>query len=170
MPWLREAALILAIHSLRMSRLRARRSRYAYSSACMTASLAGRKSVRCVIRKPLARFRIFLCRRRAGTLRLTRGISGLVLHIGGRAAQTPGILTGQHEQLAVLPLAARALVAQQVALLRVRAHDLAALGHAEPLGRRAMGTKLRHRSPLEFFRAGAGGGGGAWAAAAAPAG
>src|SRR6266516_1378067 len=123
MPWLREAALILAIHSLRMSRLRARRSRYAYSSACMTASLAGRKSVRCVIRKPLARFRIFLCRRRAGTLRLTRGISGLVLHIGGRAAQTPGILTGQHEQLAVLALAARALVAQQVALLRVRAHD-----------------------------------------------
>src|SRR5437764_11693063 len=114
----------------------------------MTASLAGRKSVRCVIRKPLARFRIFLWRRRAGTLRLTRGISGLVLHIRGRTAQTPGILTGQHQQLAVLPLAAWALVAEQVALLRVRAHDLTGLGHAEPLGRRAVSPKLRHRSLL----------------------
>src|SRR3989442_9187964 len=111
MPWLREAALILAIHSLRMSRLRARRSRYAYSSAWSTASLAGRKSVRCVMRKPLARFRIFLWRRRAGTLRLIRGISGLFLHIGGRTAQPPGILTGQHQQLAVLALAAWGLLA-----------------------------------------------------------
>src|SRR6267143_4810562 len=115
MPWLREAALILAIQSLRMSRLRARRSRYAYSSAWSTASFAGRKSVRCVIRKPLARFRIFLWRRRAGTLRLMRGISGLVLHIGGRTAQAPGVLTGQHQELAVLSLPTGALVAQQVA-------------------------------------------------------
>src|SRR2546422_2811007 len=114
MPWLREAALILAIQSLRISRLRARRSRYAYSSAWSTASLAGRKSVRCVMRKPLARFRIFLWRRRAGTLRLMRGISVLLLHVGRCPAQSPGILAGQHQQLAVLPLAARALVAEQV--------------------------------------------------------
>src|SRR6267378_4668880 len=148
MPWLREAALILAIQSLRMSRLRARRSRYAYSSAWSTASFAGRKSVRCVIRKPLARFRIFLWRRRAGTLRLTRGMLGLVLHVRSGPAQPPGILAGQHQQLAVLPLSARALMAEQVALLRVRPHDLAGLGHAEPFGRRAMGAKFRHRSLL----------------------
>src|SRR6267143_6398598 len=110
MPWLRDAALILAIQSLRISLFRARRSRYAYSSAWSTASLAGRNSVRCVMRKPLARLRIFLWRRRAGTLRFTRGISVLVLHVGRRPAQAPGVLAGQHEQLAVLPLAARTLV------------------------------------------------------------
>src|SRR2546425_11668944 len=115
MPWLREAALILAIQSLRISRLRARRSRYAYSSACMTASLAGRKSVRCVIRKPLARFRIFLWRRAAGTLRLTRGISVLPLQGRRCPGPPPRVLTRQDQQLAVLTLSARALVAEQKA-------------------------------------------------------
>src|SRR5205807_4607352 len=114
----------------------------------MTASLAGRKSVRCVIRKPLARFRIFLWRRRAGTLRLTRGISVLLLQVRRCPAQPPSVLTGQHQQLAVLTFAARALVAEQMALLGVRPHDLAGLGHAEPLGRRAVSPKLRHRSLL----------------------
>src|SRR3982074_2552253 len=114
----------------------------------MTASLAGRNSVRCVIRKPFARLRIFLWRRRAGTLRFTRGISSLVLHVGGRPAQPPGVLTRQNQQLAVLPLSPRALVAKQVALLRVGPDDFAGLGHAEPLCRRAMGTKFRHRSLL----------------------
>src|SRR5205807_5487967 len=115
-PWLRDAALIRAIQSLRMSRLRARRSRYAYSSAWSRASLAGLNSVRCVMRKPLARFRIFLWRRRDGTLRLTRGISVLLLHIRGSPPQTPGILPRQDEQLAVLTLPARALVPEQVTL------------------------------------------------------
>src|SRR5216684_3095078 len=62
------------IQSLRMSRLRARRSRKAYWSEWRTASLAGRNSVRCVSRNPLASLRIFLWRRRAGTPRLTRGM------------------------------------------------------------------------------------------------
>src|SRR3989475_7670196 len=142
MRGLREGALIRAIHSLRMSRWRARRSRYAYSSACMTASLAGRNSVGCVIRKPLARFRIFLCRRREGTLRLTRGISVLLLHVGGSPPQTPGVLPGQNEQLAVLTLPARAFVPEEVTLLRVRTHNLAGFRHPESFGRRASGTEF----------------------------
>src|ERR1700716_4160632 len=118
-----------------MSRLRARRSRYAYSRACITASLAGRKSVRCVIRKPLARLRIFLWRLRAGTLRFTRGISVLVLQVWRCPAQPARILTREHQQLAVLTLAPRALVPQQMAFLRVWAHDLSGLGDSEALGR-----------------------------------
>src|SRR6202035_2150452 len=110
------------------------------SSAWRTASFAGRKSVRCVIRKPLARLRIFLWRLRAGTLRFTRGISVLVLHVRRRPPQPPSVLAGEHQQLAVLALAARTLVPQQVTLLRVRMHDLSGLGHPEPLGGRAMGT------------------------------
>src|ERR1700686_214421 len=99
------------------------------------ASLAGRNSVRGVIRKPLAMFRIFLWRLRAGTLRFTRGISVLFLHVRCRPPQPPGVLAGQHQQLAVLALAPRALVPEQMALLRVRAHDLSGLGHPESLGR-----------------------------------
>src|SRR5438093_11639409 len=95
----------------------------------MTASLAGRKSVRCVIRKPLARFRIFLWRRREGTLRLTRGISVLLLHVGGSPPQTPGVLAGQDEQLAVLTLAAWALVPEQVAIVRVLPPHLSGISH-----------------------------------------
>src|SRR5207249_11926439 len=110
----------------------------------MTASLAGRKSVRCVIRKPLARFRIFLWRRRARTLRLTRGISVLLLQVRRYPAQAPSVLTGQHQQLAVLTLAARALVAEQMTLLRVRPHDLGGLGHAEPLAPRTESPTLSH--------------------------
>src|SRR5438094_899015 len=142
-PWLRDAALIRAIQSLRT-----RRSRYAYSSACSRASLAGRNSVRCVIRKPLARFRIFLWRRWDGTLRLTRGISVLLLHIGSGPSQPSGVFSSENQQLAVLALAARRLMTQQVTLLRVRPHDLSGLRHPESLGRRAMGTEFRHRSLL----------------------
>src|SRR5438876_2559210 len=129
-----------AIQTLRISHLRARRSRYAYSSECSTASLAGRNSVRWVIRKPLARLRIFLWRRREGTLRFTRGISVLLLQVGGHPANPPGILTAENQQLAVLPLATRALVPEQVALLSVRAHQLPGLRHPEPLGGRPVGS------------------------------
>src|SRR5256885_9201375 len=64
-----------AIHSWRISRLRRRRSRNAYASACRTASLAGRKSSFLERRKPLARSRIALWRRCAGTPRLTPATS-----------------------------------------------------------------------------------------------
>src|SRR2546428_14079891 len=64
-----------AIHSWRISRLRRRRSRNAYASACRTASLAGRKSSFLERRKPLARSRIALWRRGAGTPRLTPATS-----------------------------------------------------------------------------------------------
>src|SRR3989442_12054149 len=114
-----------------MSRLRARRSRYAYSSACSKASFAGRNRVRCVIRKPLARFRIFLCRRREGTLRLTRGISVLLLlKVGGSPPQTPGVLPGQDEQLAVLTLAAWGLVPEEGGPFRLRAPGFVRLRHS----------------------------------------
>src|ERR1700731_3665179 len=104
------------------------------------ASLAGRNRVRCVIRKPLAILRIFLWRLRAGTLRFTRGISVLFLHIGRRPPQPPGVLARQYQQLAVLALASRALVPEQMALLRVRPHDQDGLGRRRSLGRRAVGT------------------------------
>src|SRR5207302_3943283 len=91
-------------------------------------------------------------RRREGTLRFTRGMSGPLLHVGRGAAEPPGVLTGQDEQFAVLPLPARALMAEQVALLCVRPNDLAGLGHAKALGRRAMGAKFWHRSPLTAAR------------------
>src|SRR2546429_7985827 len=95
----------------------------------MTASLAGRKSVRCVIRKPLARFRIFLWRRRAGALRLTRGISVLLLQVRRCPAQPPSVLTGQHQPLAVFALPAPALVAEPVALFGGRPPGPAGLGY-----------------------------------------
>src|SRR5207248_5958928 len=60
-----------AIQSWRISRLRRRRSRNAYASACSTASLAGRKSSFLESLKPFARSRIALWRRCAGTPRLT---------------------------------------------------------------------------------------------------
>src|SRR6202035_3383056 len=110
------------------------------SSAWRIASFAGRNSVRWVIRKPLARLRIFLWRLRAGTLRFTRAISVLVLHVRRRPPQAPGVLAREHQQLAVLALAARTLVPQQMTLLCMRPHDLSGLGHPESLGRRAMGT------------------------------
>src|ERR1700730_14920247 len=117
------------------------------------ASWAGRNRVRCVIRKPLAMLRIFLWRLRAGTLRFTRGISVLVLHVRRRPSKPPCVLAGQHQQLADLKIAPRALVHEQMALLRVWAHDLSGLGHPEPLGRRAMGTQFRHRSLLSLLGA-----------------
>src|SRR5438045_581152 len=51
-------------------------------------------------------------------------------------------------QLCVLPVPAGALGAEEVTLLRGRAHDLAGLRHPESFGRRAMGTEFRHRTLL----------------------
>src|SRR5712692_170817 len=97
------------------------------------ASLAGLNRVRGVIRKPLGMWRVFFWRSRAGTRRFTRAISGLFPHVRRRPPQPPGVLAGQHQQLAVLALAPRALVPEQMALLRMRPHDLSGLCHPEPL-------------------------------------
>src|SRR3954468_9813534 len=75
MPSSREAALIRAIHRARNSRFLARRSRYAYWPAFITASLAMRKTALRRPRKPLACSRTFLCRARAVTPRLTLGMA-----------------------------------------------------------------------------------------------
>src|SRR3972149_9034501 len=63
------------IHRLRNSRLRTRRSRYAYVSPFSTVSRAWRYCFRRPPTLPLANFSVFLWRARALVPRLTRGIA-----------------------------------------------------------------------------------------------
>src|SRR5207249_12088209 len=110
-----------AIHSCRISRFRRRRSRYAYASACRTASLAGRNSSFLERRNPFARSRIALCRRCAGTPRLTRAISLLPQ----RPAHRLAVGLGDRLLGVVLTLVLFGLLVQPVAGPRVAPHDLA---------------------------------------------
>src|SRR5437763_7662741 len=131
-----------AIHRLRNTRLRVRRSRYAYWPARMTASFAMRKTFLRRPRKPLARARTFLWRARAVTPRLTRGM-GYSFNVGATGRSE----TGERQHLrhvahvgvvhadgtAQVALVLRRLLREDVALERLTASHGAAGTHAEPL-------------------------------------
>src|SRR5579885_2769417 len=102
-----------AIQSARMSPLRCLRSRNAYASECMTASLAdlySRLRVPCI---PSASSSTFLCRARAVTPRLTLAIARL-LQVWRQTDHRPAVGRRRLVLLAVLALPLGALVLQQV--------------------------------------------------------
>src|SRR5712691_6799225 len=129
-----------AIHSCRISLLRRRRSRYAYARACRTASFAGRNSSFLESRKPLARSRIALCRRCAGTPRLTRA-TGLCPQ---RPAHRLAVRLGNGLLGVVLALVLLRLLVQAMARPRVAAHQLAVARHTDALGEPFHRLLLRH--------------------------
>src|SRR5256885_8386035 len=119
-----------AIHSWRISRLRRRRSRNAYASACRTASLAGRKSSFLERRKPLARSRIALWRRCAGTPRLTLATS----LDPQRPADRLAVSLGNSLLCLVLALVLLRLLAEAVAPPGGAPHEPSVPRHADPPG------------------------------------
>src|SRR5579885_491804 len=91
----------------------------------------------------------------AWTARLTRAIAVLL-----RSSSCGGLRASEAEQLlhavavaarelgfgAQVPLPLRRLLLEDVVLEGLAAHDLAAAGHLEALGRALVGLHLRHRS------------------------
>src|SRR3954469_16464456 len=131
MSFCRHAALIRWIQSLRNSPLRARRSRYAYCSECMTCSLAERYERLLLPKYPLARSsvarRCFLL----WTARLTLAIDLSFVRVGRRLLAAEQAL---HARLVatrdfcglVEPPGARAgLVLEHVIHAGLAAHELA---------------------------------------------
>src|SRR5581483_10499667 len=152
----RQAALMRWIQSLRNSPLRARRSRNAYWSECMTCSLAARYDRLLLPKYPLARSsvarRCFLL----WTARLTLAIDHRLLRaVGGRllqAEQAFDAVTIATDDLGLALQPARALrrlLLEDVVHVRLAADDLARAGELEPLGGAPVGLHLRHvgRSP-----------------------
>src|SRR3981081_2214096 len=129
-----------AIQSWRISRLRRRRSRNAYARAWSTASFAGLKSSFFERRKPLARSRIALCLRWAGTPRLILAID---LYSQG-SADFFAVGLGDGLLVFVVALSLLGFVLEKVALPGARAHELSVLRHSDPLGKPLAGLDLRH--------------------------
>src|SRR4030081_3599588 len=167
MSFCRQAALIRWIQSLRNSPLRARRSRYAYCSECMTCSLAARYERLLLPKYPLARSsvarRCFLL----WTARLTLAIS-LLLRAAAvyvrrllQAQQTLDarlVATGDQGLALEAPGALRRLWFEHVVHERLAAHELAGAGQLETLGGASVSFHLRHfdllrpRLPAWSFR------------------
>src|SRR4030081_1316456 len=145
MSFCRQAALIRWIQSLRNSPLRARRSRYAYCSECMTCSLAARYERLLLPKYPLARSsvarRCFLL----WTARLTLAIDLLLREwCGGdykrrlleaEQALDARLVAAGHLGLALEATGSlRRLRLEHVVHERLAAHDLAGAGQLETLG------------------------------------
>src|SRR3990172_5750760 len=148
MPSSLTAALMRAIQSALISRLRLRR---AYCPAFITASLATRKTLPRGPRKPLDFLRTFLWRARAVTPRLTLGMArpsaGVRQHRAHRAL-VAAVDVGGAAQLA-LPLGG--LLGEDVAHESLRALDRTARADFEPLGGRFLRLHLGHSiTPLDL--------------------
>src|SRR3990172_9181024 len=153
MPSSLTAALMRAIQSALISRLRLRR---AYCPAFITASLATRKTLAGRGRKPLAFLRTFLWRARAVTPRLTLGMArssaGVRQHRAHRALVAV-VDVGGAAQVA-LPLGG--LLGEDVAHERLRALDRTARADLEPLRGRFLRLHLGHSIAPICYSAAAG--------------
>src|SRR3954452_4052674 len=139
----RHAALIRWIQSLRNSPLRARRSRKAYCSECMTGSLAARYERLLLPKYPLARSRVARRCFLLWTARLTLGIDLLLRAVRCGGGYVRRLLQAQQaldarlvgtRDLGLALEAARALRRlrfEDVVHVGLAAHDLAGAGQLE---------------------------------------